>query len=90
MKTVNKIMLTRAIAKETFITTRIVKKVIDSFFDQIKGEYKKGNRIELREFGTFFPYIRKPRTYKTFDSKETKKMEAKQMLKFKCSKHLHL
>jgi nucleoid DNA-binding protein len=83
-------MLTRAVSKEISITTRIVKKVIDSFLNQIREEYKKGNRIELREFGTFSPYTRKSRNYKTFDSKETKRMGTKKMLKFKCSRHLHI
>jgi nucleoid DNA-binding protein len=90
MKTINKIVLTMAISKELSIKAEIVKQVVDSLFEQIRKEYKKGNRIELRKFGTFTPYLRQSRIYKTFDTGEVKQMPTKKMLKFKCSKHLHI
>lgn len=90
METINKKILTKAISKKLGLKPAIVKDVIDLFLGQIRTEYKKGNRIELREFGIFFPYTRKARLYKTFESKESRKMPTKKMLKFKCSKHLHI
>jgi len=90
METINKNILAKSIAKQLGIKAATIRNVIDSFLDQIREEYRKGNRIELREFGTFYAYNRKPRSYKTFDLKETKKMAAKKILKFKCSRHLHL
>jgi nucleoid DNA-binding protein len=89
METINKNILAKSIAKQLGIKTATIKNVINSFLDQIREEYRKGNRIELREFGTFYAYNRKPRSYKT-ELKETKKMSAKKILKFKCSRHLHL
>lgn len=90
METINKNILTKAISKKLGIKSTIIKSVIDSFLDRVREEYKKGNRIELREFGTFFPYTRKSRLYKTIESKEARKMPKKKMLKFKCSKQLHI
>lgn len=90
MDTINKNLLTKAVSKKLGIKPAVVKSVIELFLDQVRVEYKRGNRIELREFGTFFPYTRKSRIYRTFESKESKKMPTKKMLKFKCSKQLHI
>jgi integration host factor subunit beta len=90
MKTINKDMLTKGVSEDTAIHPNLVKEVINSFLNQIKDEYKKGNRIELREFGIFTPYIRNPRKYTSMKTGETKKMTKKKMLKFKCSRQLHI
>jgi len=89
MKTINKSTLIKSVSDFTTYHPEVIKEVVDEFLHQIELEYKNGNKIEIREFGTFFPYTRKPRIYKTFKTRETKKMAKKKMLKFKCSRQLH-
>lgn len=90
MGTMNKSTLLKKVSEDTALHPNLVKEVVDSFLYIIVEEYKKGNRVEVREFGTFFPYTRKPRIYKTFETGETRKMVKKKIMKFKCSRQLHL
>lgn len=90
MATINKSMLVKTVAQLTGHDTLTTLVIVDEFLRQIEEEYKNGHKVEIREFGTFFPYTRKPRIYKAFETKETKKMAKKKIMKFRCSRQLHL
>jgi nucleoid DNA-binding protein len=89
MKTVTKKEIASHVAKNLDFMQYKVKLVINSFLEEIKNQYKAGCRIELRQFGVFYPHHRKSRSYinpKTSESHQTKETT---VLKFKSSKHLN-
>jgi nucleoid DNA-binding protein len=89
MRNVTRKDLVVEVSKATFLTQGIVEEVFVALLNQIKKEYQAGNKIELREFGTFSPYARKEKFYLDLKTFNTKKMPAKTLLKFKCSKQLY-
>ena len=89
MRKIVKKNLVSEISKDISINQKIVGEIVIALFDQIKKEYKNGNKIEIREFGTFYPYLRKPRNYQDPRTMKDVEMPEKTMLKFKCSKQLH-
>jgi len=86
MNTINKKKLTTEIARNLGYHQNLVNEIIGSLFDQIIKEYKKGNRIEIRGFGTFFPQLRKSKPYKDPNTLKQSTMPTKILLKFKSSK----
>lgn len=74
-----------AISKKTGITQENVKYIITCFIEEVKKQFKEDKMIELRGFGTFFPYYKKTRSYKIPKSGEIRDMEARTTLKFKAS-----
>lgn len=89
MPSINKKKLIIEISKEVSVKQDIVEEIIKTFLDNIIEHYLKGNRIEIREFGTFQPHFFKAKFYMDPKSKQKKKMPSKTVLKFKCSKQLH-
>ena len=53
MHTVTKKELVDRIADQTGGTRVVVKKVVQSFLDEIINELAQGNRLEFRDFGVF-------------------------------------
>jgi len=89
MKSINRQKLVTGISKDTSFTQAVIDEVVEALFEQIKKEFKAGNRIEIRGFGSFFPYVRKSKGYQNPKTMEKSVMPTKTMLKFKCSKQLY-
>ena len=53
--------LVRQISKDTGIIKKDVALVVDTFLSTIKESLRKGNHIEIRQFGTFNLRVRKGR-----------------------------
>ena len=89
-KTVTKKEIASKIATDLGYMQYKVKTVLDSLLEEIKRQYKQGNRIELRHFGVFYPHRRKSRTYVNPKTGKTNKSSGSVVLKFKSSKQLNL
>ena len=61
----------------------MVKKIIQTFLDQIIDELAKGNRLEFRDFGVFEPKMRAPRMAQNPKTLEKIRVPAKRLVKFK-------
>jgi nucleoid DNA-binding protein len=88
MTTVAKRSIVTEISKEIGISQAETGKVIACFIKNLKKQYKAGNKVELRGFGTFFPYFRKARSYKDPVTKSEKQMKDRTILKFRASHQL--
>ena len=60
-KTVSKGDLVDAIAESANITKTDAKAALDGFLDEVTGQLKKGNKVQLTGFGTFEVRHRKAR-----------------------------
>lgn len=80
--------LTEKIAKENNLRQSDVKLVVDNFLDEIVTLFKKGEMIQLRGFGTFFPYHKKQRKYKVARLNEEREMPGRTTLKFRPSRQI--
>ncbi len=60
-----------------------VKKIIQTFLDQIIDELAKGNRLEFRDFGVFEPKMRAARMAQNPKTLEKVRVAAKRSVKFK-------
>jgi len=89
MKSINRQKLVVGISKKTAYTQAVIDEIVEALFEQIKKEYRAGNRIEIREFGSFAPYVRKSKKYQNPKTMEKSVMPTRTMLKFKCSKQLY-
>ena len=90
MQTVNKEKLSEQISRRIPHSKVIVNEVIGALFEELKKEYKKGNRIEIRGFGSFYPHLRKSKPYKNPNTSKKCIMPEKTTLKFKSSKQLYI
>ncbi len=61
----------------------VVKKIIQTFLDQIIDELAKGSRLEFRDFGVFEPKMRAARMAQNPKTLEKVKVSAKRSVKFK-------
>lgn len=92
MKNVTKKELARDLADSDSsipINQAVALELIDELINIILHKYKKGRRIELRGFGTFYPYKRSARSLYSPVTGAVKKVKACTMLKFKASKDTH-
>ncbi len=64
----------------------VIKKVIQSFLDQIIDELGKGNRLEFRDFGVFEPKMRAARVAQNPKTLEKVRVPAKRSVKFKAGR----
>jgi nucleoid DNA-binding protein len=78
------------ISKEIGLSQADVGKVVSCFLKNVKKQYQAGNKIELRGFGTFFPYFRRARSYKDPITKTEKQMKDRTILKFRASHQLFI
>jgi len=64
--------------------------VIDTLLSEIIKQFQAGNTIELREFGTLYPFFKKGRTYVVPRTKEEHSTPGYITLKFKPSKKIRI
>ena len=83
MSTVTKKELIDTIADATGEKRVVVKKVVQSFLDNIIVELGKGNRLEFRDFGVFEIKQRRPRKAQNPKTLEPVHVPAKRTVKFK-------
>ena len=83
MKTVTKKDLVDRIAEQTGNKRIIVKRVIQSFLDEIISELGEGNRLEFRDFGVFELRERAARTAQNPKTMEKVHVPSKRTVKFK-------
>ncbi|MDX2016995.1 MAG: HU family DNA-binding protein [Planctomycetota bacterium] len=83
MSTVTKKDLVDRIAQRTKLKRNDVKTAIQEFLDQTILELKKGNRLELRDFGVFEVKERAARTAQNPKTLERVEVPAKRTVKFK-------
>ena len=61
----------------------VVKKVIQTFLDQITNELGKGNRLEFRDFGVFETRTRAARMAQNPKTLEKVRVPSKRLVRFK-------
>lgn len=84
--TITKKELVNRTAKLTGDKQRVVKKVIQTFLDQMSDELAKGNRLEFREFGIFETRTRAARMAQNPKTLEKVSVPAKRSVKFKAGR----
>jgi nucleoid DNA-binding protein len=90
LKRVNRLDIVQAVSNNTRIPPAEVAEVINGFMTEIITQYHKNHMVELRGFGTFYPYFKKGRTYTIPRSKEKKAVRGRLTLKFKPAKRIPL
>jgi len=83
MSTITKKELIDRIAEKAESRRIQVKRVIQSFLDEIVDELGKGNRLEFRDFGVFETKIRKARKAQNPKTLEPVAVPEKRTVKFK-------
>ncbi len=83
MNTITKKDLIDRIADRTGSKRVVVKRIIQSFLDDIINELSKGNRLEFRDFGVFECRIRAARTAQNPKTLERVEVPEKRTVKFK-------
>lgn len=83
MKTVTKKDLVDRIADETGTKRVLVKKIVQSFLDEIVRELGDGNRLEFRDFGVFEIRSRAARVAQNPKTMEKVFVPSKRTVKFK-------
>ena len=83
MSTVTKKELIDRIADRTGNKRVVVKRVIQSFLDEIINELGNGNRLEFRDFGVFESKVRAPRKAQNPKTLEEVYVPEKRTVKFK-------
>lgn len=90
LKTVTKKDIAIIIAHKIGMAQSDVKTVIDSFLEEIKAQFRRNTRVEIRGFGSFIPYFRKACKYRDPTTGEKKIMESRRTLRFKTSRNLFI
>ena len=83
MATVTKKDLIDTISEATGEKRVVVKRVVQSFLDQIIVELGKGNRLEFRDFGVFEVKLRKARMAQNPKTLDPVEVPPKRTVKFK-------
>jgi len=83
MSTVTKKELIDRIAERTQAKRVSVKRIVQTFLDEITSELCKGNRLEFRDFGVFEPRTREARVAQNPKTLEKVQVPAKRTVKFK-------
>jgi len=90
MHTVTKKELVDRIAEETKCKRVMVKKVVQSFLDEVIEELGRGNRLEFRDFGVFETKERAARTAQNPKTLERVHVPPKRTVKFKVGRMMKL
>lgn len=90
MKTVTKKELIDRIADRTGNKRVVVKRIIQSFLDEIIDELGNGNRLEFRDFGVFECKVRAARTAQNPKTLERVEVPEKKTVKFKIGRIMKL
>jgi integration host factor subunit beta len=83
MHTVTKKELVDRIADKTDVTRVVVKKIVQSFLDEMIEELGHGNRLEFRDFGVFETKHRAARMAQNPKTLERVQVPPKKTVKFK-------
>ena len=83
MTTITKKELIDRIAEQTQAKRVVVKRVVQSFLDEIISELSRSNRLEFRDFGVFEVRTREARVAQNPKTLERVKVPAKRTVKFK-------
>jgi integration host factor subunit beta len=83
MTTITKKELIDRIAEQTQAKRVVVKRVVQSFLDEIISELSRNNRLEFRDFGVFEVRTREARVAQNPKTLERVKVPAKRTVKFK-------
>ena len=83
MRTVTKKELAYRISEKTGLKKVVIKRIIQSFIDEIIEELAQGNRLEFREFGVFETKERAARRAQNPRTLEKVPVPAKRVVKFK-------
>ncbi len=83
MHTVTKKELVDRIADKTDVTRVVVKKIVQSFLDEMIEELGRGNRLEFRDFGVFETKQRAARMAQNPKTLERVQVPPKKTVKFK-------
>ncbi len=83
MQTITKKELIDRIAEKSNHKRVMVKRIIQSFLDEIISELGQGNRLEFRDFGVFESKVRAARTAQNPKTLERVSVPSKRTVKFK-------
>jgi integration host factor subunit beta len=83
MQTITKKELIDRIADNCDLKRVDVKRIVQSFLDEIIDELGRGNRLEFRDFGVFESKVRKARTAQNPKTLERVSVPSKRTVKFK-------
>ena len=83
MSTVTKKELIDRIAESTQAKRGVVKRIVQSFLDEVVTELAKDNRLEFRDFGVFETRARAARVAQNPKTLERVPVPAKRTVKFK-------
>ncbi len=83
MSTITKKELIDRIAENTQAKRVVVKRIVQSFLDEIVEELARDNRLEFRDFGVFETRMRASRVAQNPRTLERVKVGAKRSVKFK-------
>ena len=83
MQTITKKELIDRIAEKCSHKRVVVKRIIQTFLDEIVDELGQGNRLEFRDFGVFESKIRAARTAQNPKTLERVSVPSKRTVKFK-------
>jgi DNA-binding protein HU-beta len=84
----NKADLVAKMSKDAGITKERANLAIDSLVGSVTGGLKKGGRVTLVGFGTFYTSKRKARTGRNPQTGEAIQIKAKRVARFKAGKEL--
>jgi DNA-binding protein HU-beta len=85
----NKSDLVKYVSDKTLITERDADIIVNVFLRGIKETLEKGDKVTLKNFGSFFIQERKPRTALNPRNREIVNVPAKKVVKFKSATKLY-
>ena len=88
LKIMNKLKLIEAIAKESGLPKSDALKAMDAFLSVATRTLKKGEKIMLKDFGTFQVVKRAARTARNINTNREMKIPAKKVVRFVVGKEL--
>lgn len=88
MNTIIRKDIVQAAAKGTGVSLSVTGAVFDAILEEIRTQYRKGNRIEIRGFGTFYPKTSADREYNIPRLNGARIATGRTALKFRQSKQL--
>jgi len=88
MSTITKKELIDRIAENTQAKRVLVKKIVQSFLDEVIVELCKNNRLEFRDFGVFETRTRAARIAQNPKTLERVEVSAKRTVKFKMGRQM--
>jgi nucleoid DNA-binding protein len=86
MSTITKREVIDRIAERYQTKHAVVKRVVQSFLDEIVAELGRGNRLEFRDFGVFETRMRAARTAQNPKTLEKVQVPAKRTAKFRAGR----